>query len=145
MGHRFNEPVGCAVVPAGQKKPAGHGFVVPDACPARQKNPAGHWPEHAGFVRPVDAPNVPAGHGMPTVPVPVGQYAPSAQGVPTAEAALTAQNVPALHGLPFARVVPAAVQKPAEQGPEHALVERPSVPPKVPAAHGVGALEPAGQ
>jgi hypothetical protein len=145
MGHRFIEPVGCALVPGGQKKPAGQGFVVPDDCPARQKKPAGHWPEHAGVVRPVDAPKVPAGHGSPMVPVPVGQYLPSAQGEPTGEAALAAQNVPALQGLPIARVLPRAVQKPAAQLPEHVALERPGVAPKVPAAQGIGALEPAGQ
>jgi len=85
---------------------------------------------------------LPAGHAVAT-PEPVGQYEPAGHTVPTGDAALAAQYVPALHGFDVATVLPVAVQNPAAHAPVHALVVRPVVAPYLPAAHNVGALEPA--
>ena len=50
--------------PTGQNDPGRHVFCVDDVDPEPHQDPAAHGPEQAADDRPVDDPNVPAGHAV---------------------------------------------------------------------------------
>ena len=119
------------VVPVAHAYPAKHGpthwlVIWPDTLPYR---PPLHSPLQLAVVRPVELPNVPAGHGLHT-PAPARLYRPALHTAAVALVDPDTHACPALQ-LPvhMASTSPAAPHVPAVHGPEHADDVTPAVDP----------------